>query len=55
MSKNVIDLTNTFLILDHMIRLIDVRNFSEPFLTLKGHRKAVSYVNFISDNELVSA
>lgn len=38
-----------------MIRLVDIRKFNEPYLTLKGHRKAVSYVQYLNDKELVSA
>ncbi|KAJ3015673.1 UNVERIFIED_CONTAM: coatomer subunit alpha, partial [Siphonaria sp. JEL0065] len=40
---------------DHNIHLYDLRNPSEPLHVLVGHKKAVSYVKFLSRNELVSA
>ncbi len=40
---------------DHMVRLIDIRKFTEPYLVMKGHKKAVSYVQYLNDKELVSA
>lgn len=40
---------------DHHVYYYDVRSIKEPYLQLKGHKKAVSYVRFLSNNELVSA
>ena len=40
---------------DHSIHYYDLRNPKEPVSLFKGHRKAVSYVKFTSDNEFVSA
>ena len=51
-------LTRAFIfvsISDHMVRLIDIRKFNEPYLVMKGHKKAVSYVQYLNDKELVSA
>ncbi|CAL0315799.1 unnamed protein product [Lupinus luteus] len=40
---------------DHNIHYYDLRNISHPVHVFSGHRKAVSYVKFLSDDELVSA
>ncbi|XP_042478427.1 E3 ubiquitin-protein ligase COP1-like [Macadamia integrifolia] len=40
---------------DHHIHYYDLRNYSNPLHVFSGHRKAVSYVKFLSDNELASA
>lgn len=40
---------------DHHIHYFDLRNPSAPLHVFKGHRKAVSYVKFLSTNELASA
>ncbi|KAJ6850407.1 E3 ubiquitin-protein ligase COP1-like [Iris pallida] len=40
---------------DHHIHYFDLRNTSAPLYVFKGHRKAVSYVKFLSTNELASA
>lgn len=40
---------------DHHIHYFDLRNASVPLYTFKGHRKAVSYVKFVSPTELASA
>ncbi|KAH9313650.1 hypothetical protein KI387_022277, partial [Taxus chinensis] len=40
---------------DHNIHYYDLRNISEPLYVFSGHRKAVSYVKFISTTELASA
>lgn len=40
---------------DHDITLYDLRYTSEPVSTYEGHKKAVSYVKWLSSNELVSA
>ncbi|KAI4305733.1 hypothetical protein L6164_029081 [Bauhinia variegata] len=40
---------------DHHIHYYDLRNISRPLHVLSGHRKAVSYVKFLSNNELASA
>ncbi|KAK3038903.1 hypothetical protein RJ639_027531 [Escallonia herrerae] len=40
---------------DHHIHYYDLRNTSHPLHVFSGHRKAVSYVKFLSNNELASA
>ncbi|KAK6918802.1 hypothetical protein RJ641_017224 [Dillenia turbinata] len=40
---------------DHHIHYYDLRNISQPLHVFSGHRKAVSYVKFLSTNELASA
>ncbi|KAI3680477.1 hypothetical protein L6452_35248 [Arctium lappa] len=40
---------------DHHIHYYDLRNISQPLHIFSGHRKAVSYVKFISNSELASA
>ncbi|XP_024399141.1 E3 ubiquitin-protein ligase COP1 isoform X2 [Physcomitrium patens] len=40
---------------DHHIHYFDLRNARIPLYVFKGHRKAVSYVKFISPTELASA
>ncbi|XP_058110766.1 E3 ubiquitin-protein ligase COP1 [Magnolia sinica] len=40
---------------DHHIHYYDLRNASVPLHVFSGHRKAVSYVKFLSTNELASA
>ncbi|KAF2284865.1 hypothetical protein GH714_031414 [Hevea brasiliensis] len=40
---------------DHHIHYYDLRNISHPLHVFSGHRKAVSYVKFLSNNELASA
>ncbi|KAG2716877.1 hypothetical protein I3843_03G149600 [Carya illinoinensis] len=40
---------------DHQIHYYDLRNISHPLHVFSGHRKAVSYVKFLSNNELASA
>ncbi|KAH6589984.1 hypothetical protein BASA50_009685 [Batrachochytrium salamandrivorans] len=40
---------------DHHVHYYDLRNPTIPLHVFKGHRKAVSYVKFINDNEMVSA
>ncbi|XP_074563003.1 E3 ubiquitin-protein ligase COP1 [Curcuma longa] len=40
---------------DHHIHYFDLRNTSSPLRVFKGHWKAVSYVKFLSTNELASA
>ncbi|KAI4308403.1 hypothetical protein L6164_031483 [Bauhinia variegata] len=40
---------------DHHIHYYDLRNISRPLHVFSGHRKTVSYVKFLSDNELASA
>ncbi|TXG55428.1 hypothetical protein EZV62_020684 [Acer yangbiense] len=40
---------------DHHIHYYDLRNISQPLHVFTGHKKAVSYVKFLSDNELASA
>lgn len=40
---------------DHNIHYYDLRNVSQPVHIFSGHRKTVSYVKFMSNNELASA
>lgn len=40
---------------DHNLYYFDLRNTREPCNMLKGHKKAVSYARFLSNNEIVSA
>ncbi|XVF81561.1 hypothetical protein PTKIN_Ptkin15bG0164300 [Pterospermum kingtungense] len=40
---------------DHHIHYYDLRNISSPLHVFSGHRKTVSYVKFLSENELASA
>ena len=40
---------------DHHIHYYDLRNISQPVHVFSGHRKAVSYVKFLSNTELASA
>ncbi|KAJ6363873.1 hypothetical protein OIU76_028912 [Salix suchowensis] len=40
---------------DHNIHYYDLRNISQPLYVFSGHQKAVSYVKFLSSNELASA
>ncbi|XP_031485976.1 E3 ubiquitin-protein ligase COP1 [Nymphaea colorata] len=40
---------------DHHIHYYDLRNISAPLHVFSGHRKAVSYVKFLSNDELASA
>ncbi|XP_002534127.2 E3 ubiquitin-protein ligase COP1 [Ricinus communis] len=40
---------------DHHIHYYDLRNVSHPLHVFSGHRKAVSYVKFLSNSELASA
>lgn len=40
---------------DHNVHYYDLRNTKAPLHVFNGHTKAVSYVKFLSTNELVSA
>ncbi|CDP20905.1 unnamed protein product [Coffea canephora] len=40
---------------DHRIYYYDLRNTSNPLYIFSGHKKAVSYVKFLSTNELAFA
>ncbi len=40
---------------DHCVHYYDLRNSKQPVAVFKGHRKAVSYVKFVSGTEIVSA
>ena len=40
---------------DHGVHYVDLRSPNQPLLELLGHKKAVSYVDFMGPNELVSA
>lgn len=40
---------------DHHVHYYDLRNISQPLYIFSGHRKAVSYVKFLSNYELASA
>ncbi|KAF7278277.1 E3 ubiquitin-protein ligase COP1-like isoform X1 [Rhynchophorus ferrugineus] len=40
---------------DHCVHYYDLRNMKEPVNVFKGHKKAVSYVKFLNNEEIVSA
>lgn len=40
---------------DHCVHYYDLRNLSQPHLSFRGHKKAVSYVKFLNKEEIVSA
>lgn len=40
---------------DHCVHYYDLRNTKSPLAVFKGHKKAVSYVKFLNDTEVVSA
>ncbi|KAI6227243.1 E3 ubiquitin-protein ligase RFWD2 [Aphelenchoides besseyi] len=40
---------------DHCVHLYDLRNTSKAVSIFRGHRKAVSYVKYCNENEVVSA
>ncbi|KAK8330541.1 hypothetical protein V6Z12_A10G011800 [Gossypium hirsutum] len=40
---------------DHRVHYYDLRNISKPLYVFGGHKKAVSYVKFLSNHELASA
>ncbi|KAJ3416693.1 hypothetical protein HDV05_000523 [Chytridiales sp. JEL 0842] len=40
---------------DHHVHYYDLRNTSKPLHVLQGHRKAVSYVQFLASGQVVSA
>uniref|UniRef100_A0A0M3IIP0 WD_REPEATS_REGION domain-containing protein n=1 Tax=Ascaris lumbricoides TaxID=6252 RepID=A0A0M3IIP0_ASCLU len=40
---------------DHCVHLYDLRNTSKAVNVFRGHRKAVSYVKYCNENEVVSA
>ncbi|KAN0021792.1 hypothetical protein ACTFIU_003937 [Dictyostelium citrinum] len=40
---------------DHHIHYYDLRQYKDPLLIFKGHRKAVSYVKFMNKDEIISA
>jgi E3 ubiquitin-protein ligase RFWD2 len=40
---------------DHCVHYYDLRSTKEPLALFKGHRKAVSYVKFLGNEEIVSA
>ncbi|KAL3098460.1 hypothetical protein niasHS_000011 [Heterodera schachtii] len=40
---------------DHCVHLYDLRQMSKPLNIFRGHRKAVSYVKYANENEVVSA
>ncbi|KAI6244081.1 E3 ubiquitin-protein ligase RFWD2 [Aphelenchoides fujianensis] len=40
---------------DHCVHLYDLRNTTKPVIVFRGHRKAVSYVKYCNENEVVSA
>ena len=41
--------------LDHGVHYVDLRKPTQPVMEFLGHKKAVSYVNFMSSSEIVSA
>jgi len=40
---------------DHQIHYYDLRNTSVPLFVLGGHKKAVSYIQFLNQDEIISA
>ncbi|KAK3851448.1 hypothetical protein Pcinc_041899 [Petrolisthes cinctipes] len=40
---------------DHFVHYYDLRNMKEELRVFRGHRKAVSYVKFVSSEDIVSA
>ncbi|CAI4229347.1 unnamed protein product [Auanema sp. JU1783] len=40
---------------DHTVHMYDIRQPSTPVSILKGHKKAVSYVRYVNDDQVVSA
>jgi hypothetical protein len=40
---------------DHCVHYYDLRQPRQPLSVFRGHKKAVSYVKFLNDTELVSA
>ena len=40
---------------DHGVHYVDLRNPNQPLFELLGHKKAVTYVDFMSPNEIISA
>lgn len=40
---------------DHSVHIYDLRNLNERFSVLNGHTRAVSYVRFLSEKEIISA
>lgn len=45
----------SFTFLDHCVHLYDIRNPSKALNLFCGHRKAVSYVKYCNESEVVSA
>lgn len=44
-----------YIFIDHQVSCYDLRSPKVPFKTFNGHKKAVSYVKWLNDNEIVSA
>ena len=42
------------LTLDHKVYYYDLRDLRQPLSVLEGHKKAVSYCQFLNHKELVS-
>uniref|UniRef100_A0A914IAJ2 RING-type domain-containing protein n=1 Tax=Globodera rostochiensis TaxID=31243 RepID=A0A914IAJ2_GLORO len=40
---------------DHCVHLYDLRQMAKPLNIFRGHRKAVSYVKYVNENEVISA
>lgn len=40
---------------DHCVHLYDIRQINKPINVFRGHRKAVSYVKYCNENEVISA
>ncbi len=49
------DKFNLNLFPDHCVHLYDLRNVSKAVNVFRGHRKAVSYVKYCNEREVVSA
>ena len=43
------------LLLDHSVSCYDLRYTATPVQSFSGHKKAVSYVRWIDDNQIISA
>lgn len=41
--------------IDHLIHVADFRNPAETCRQLRGHKKTVSYLEFLDDSSIVSA
>ena len=42
-------------IIDHCVHLYDIRQPGKPLNVFRGHKKAVSYVKYANEDEVISA